>query len=146
MVKRKKTVDVLKFLADMTKNNATYIDTRLLCAVFRECYYPTKKQPLEEVRNKQEMLLYRESIATFRLEIKSDLSKNATTRTVSNFDTCIDVPDLHIGLEVTSDFWIISDTRVSELHRSGGAVRDSPSLMYTLHDDVHLQCAMCNSF
>ena len=49
MIARKKTVDVLKFLADMTKNNATYIDTQLLCAVFRECYYPNKKQPIEEV-------------------------------------------------------------------------------------------------
>ena len=49
MVARKKTVDVLKFLADMTKSNATYIDTQLLCAVFRECYYPNKKQRIEEV-------------------------------------------------------------------------------------------------
>ena len=50
MISRKKTVDVLKFLADMTKTNATYVDTQLLCAVFRECYFPSKKQPLEEVR------------------------------------------------------------------------------------------------
>ena len=49
MISRKKTVDVLKFLADMTKTNATYVDTQLLCAVFRECYFPSKKQPLEEV-------------------------------------------------------------------------------------------------
>ena len=47
MISRKKTVDVLKFLADMTKTNATYVDTQLLCAVFRECYFPSK--PLEEV-------------------------------------------------------------------------------------------------
>ena len=49
MIARKKSVDLLKFLADMTKNNATYIDTQLLCAVFRECYYPNKTQPIEEV-------------------------------------------------------------------------------------------------
>ena len=49
MVARGKTIDVLKFLGDVTKTNATYIDEQLLWAVFRECYAPTTKQPIEEV-------------------------------------------------------------------------------------------------
>ena len=46
---RKRTVDVLKFLYNMTIHNSTYVDSQLLKAVFRECYNPAKKQPLEEV-------------------------------------------------------------------------------------------------
>ena len=49
MIERKKMVQVLKFIADLTKTNSTYVDQQLLSSIIEQCFDVRNKQTNDEV-------------------------------------------------------------------------------------------------
>ena len=50
MIERKKMVQVLKFIADLTKTNSTYVDQQLLSSIIDQCFDVRNKQTNDEVK------------------------------------------------------------------------------------------------